>query len=224
MSRTGRRPGPSTTREAILEIARRRFAEAGFDATSMRAIAAEAGVDPAVVAHFFASKDGLFRAAVGWPFDPDRVGAELTGPGPEGIAARITRTFLSSWEDPATGPALLAMLRSAMSHETSAALLREFAVRQLFAQVIRLVRGPQAELRVNLAAAQLIGVAVLRYGLRVEPIASASVDDLVARLTPELARYLERQAADGRERSPRKRTRAASQDGVGGRPRKEATT
>lgn len=159
----------------------------------MRAIAAEAGVDPAVVAHFFASKDGLFRAAVAWPFELDRVGAELTGPGPEGISARIARTFFNAWEDPVAGPALLAMLRSAMSHETSAALLREFAVRQLFAEVVAVVGGPGAELRVNLAAAHLIGVAVLRYGLHVEPIASASVDELVARLTPELDHYLEPQ-------------------------------
>jgi AcrR family transcriptional regulator len=176
----------------------------------MRAIAAEAGVDPAVIAHFFASKDGLFRAAVGWPLDPDRVGAELTGPGPEGIAARIARTFLGAWEDPVTGPALLAMLRSAMSHETSAALLSEFAVRQLFGQVTAVVGGPEAELRVNLAAAHLIGVAVLRHGLCVEPIASASVDDLVAWLAPELAHYLEPQPSRGSARGGPKPTEPSS--------------
>jgi hypothetical protein len=77
-----------------------------------------------------------------------------------------------------------------MTHEDSAALLREFVARQLFAHAIELVGGPRAELRVNLAAAHLIGVAVLRYALRVEPIASVSADELVAWVTPALTHYL----------------------------------
>jgi AcrR family transcriptional regulator len=197
MGRTGRRPGPSTTRGAILEAARRRFAEAGYDGASIRAIAADAGVDPAVVLHFFGSKDGLFRAAVGWPFDPAAVAAQITAPGPDGIGARVARVFLGFWEDPTTRASLLALLRSAMTHEASAALLREFAVRHLFVQLTGLVGGPQGELRVNLAAAHLIGVAVLRYALRVEPIASASVDELVAWLTPPLTHYLGPESSDG---------------------------
>ena len=90
-----------------------------------------------------------------------------------------------------------------MTHEASAALLREFAVRQLFVRVTGLVGGPQGELRVNLAAAHLIGVAVLRYALRVEPIASASADELVAWLTPTLTHYLGPESSDGGEREPR---------------------
>src|SRR5436309_7394484 len=113
MARTGRRPGPSTTRATILEAARRRFADRGYDATSIRAIAAGAGVDPGVVMHFFGSKDALFQAAVGWPFDPARpaaqiaarrrrtprnraapfhparLAAQIAAPGPEGIGAPI---------------------------------------------------------------------------------------------------------------------------------------
>jgi AcrR family transcriptional regulator len=203
MGRTGRRPGPGTTRGAILEAARRRFADAGYDGASIRAIAADAGVDPAVVLHFFGSKDGLFRAVVGWPFDPAAVAARITAPGPDGIGARVARVFLGFWEDPTTRASLLALLRSAMTHEASAALLREFAVRHLFVHVTGLVGGPQGELRVNLAAAHLIGVAVLRYALRVEPIASASVDELVAWLTPALTRYLGPESSDGGERVPR---------------------
>jgi AcrR family transcriptional regulator len=191
MARTGRRPGPSTTRAAILAAARRRFADAGFDAASMRAIAADAGVDPAVVVHFFGSKDGLFRQAVGWPFDPARAASRITAPGPERVPERIARTFLDFWEDPATRASLMALLRSAMTHEGSASLLRQFVVRQLFGPVTGLLDGPQIELRVNLASAQLIGVAVLRYAVRIEPIASASKDELVAWLTPALAHYLE---------------------------------
>jgi AcrR family transcriptional regulator len=190
MVRTGRRPGVSTSRARILEIARRRFAEAGYDATSMRAIAAEAGVDPSVVVHFFGSKDGLFRAAVGWPFDPAGLPAEVEASGGGDIGLGLARTFLGHWDHPDRGPALLAMLRSAMSHPTSALLLREFLGRQLFANVPSGLRGPDAGLRVNLAASQLIGVAVLRYGLRVEPIASQHIDELVAWLAPTINRYL----------------------------------
>jgi AcrR family transcriptional regulator len=191
MGRTGRRPGPSRSREAILAAARRRFAESGYDATSMRAIAAEAGVDPAVVVHFFGSKDGVFRAAVGWPFDPAGLASEITTRGQAHIAEGIARAFLGYWEDPATRASLLALLRSAMTHDASAGLLREFVVRQLFSHVVDLLDGPQADLRVSLAAAQLVGLAVLRYALRVEPVASATTEDLVAMLTPALARYLD---------------------------------
>jgi AcrR family transcriptional regulator len=202
MARAGRRPGPSTTRAAILEAARRRFADRGYDATSIRAIAAEAGVDPGVVMHFFGSKDQLFRAAVGWPFDPASLAAQIVAPGPEGIGARIARAFLAAWEDPTTRASLAAVLRSAMTHDASAALLREFVVHQLFARVTGLIGGPQAELRASLAASHLIGVAILRYTLRVEPIASASTDQLVAWLTPALTHYLGPGRSDGGESVP----------------------
>jgi AcrR family transcriptional regulator len=191
MPRTGRRPGPSTTRAASLEAARRRFAAAGYDATSLRAIADDAGVDPSVLSHFFGSKAGLFRAVVGWPFDPARLEPELAGPGQTGIGARLARNFFGYWEDPTTGAALAALLRSAMTHAESAALLREFVVHDLFARLAGLVGGRDADLRVELAAAQLVGVALLRYILRVEPIASAGTTELVAWLEPALDRYLQ---------------------------------
>jgi len=190
MARTGRRPGPSTTRAAILQAARHRFADTGFDATSLRSVAADANVDPAVVLHFFDSKEGLFQAVVGWPFDPEAAAAHIVQAGPETIGARIARVFLNIWEEPASRAPLLALLRSAMTHAASAALLREFVAHQLFAPVVRRVGVPDAERRVNLAVAQLIGVAMLRYALRIEPIASASADELVDRLTPALDHYL----------------------------------
>lgn len=191
MTPRGRRRGPNISREAILTAARRQFAAAGYDATSLRAVAAEAGVDPAVVLHFFGSKDGLFQAVVGWPFDLARFTARLAAPGDERIGVRIVRTFLDFWEDPTTRAALSAILRSAMTHEDSATLLREFIAHQLWSHVSTQIDGPQAELRTDLAASHLIGVAVLRYILRVEPIASASVEELVSWLGPALSRYLE---------------------------------
>jgi AcrR family transcriptional regulator len=191
VARTGRRPGPSTSRGAILEAARRCFAQAGYDGASLRGIAAEAGVDPAVVLHFFGSKHGLFTSAVGWPFDPAVIGSQLAAGGTDGLAARLARVFLGFWEDPRTRGPLLALLRSAMTHEPSARLLREFVERELFAPIASLVTGPDAQLRLELAAGHLVGLAVLRYALAIEPVASASVDELVPLITPSLAPYLE---------------------------------
>ena len=190
MARTGRRPGRQSTRGLILDIARRQFAAAGYDKTSLRGIAAEAGVDPAAVLHFFSSKDGLFRAAVGWPFDLARIEAVVGAPGPDTIGQRLARAFFGMWDDPITGSALSAVMRSATSHSQSATLLREFVARQLFARVAGCVGGPEAELRTELAAGQLVGIALLRYVLRVEPIASLETDQLVAWVTPVLDGYL----------------------------------
>src|SRR5262249_22149440 len=152
----------------ILDVATRHFADGGDDAASARGIAAEAGVDPAVVLHFFGSKDGLVQAAVGWPFDPSGILAELAENTTETIAIHLARTFFGFWDDPSTGPKLLALLRSAMTRATSAALLREFLRRRLFGHISGLLHSPDAELRVDLAAGQLIGLALLRYALRVE--------------------------------------------------------
>jgi AcrR family transcriptional regulator len=191
VARTGRRPGPNTTRSTILDAARHRFAAAGYNATSLRAIAADAGVDTGVVLHFFGSKDGLFRAAVRWPFDPARAEEALLLSTGEPLGTRLAATFFAYWEDPTTGPALAALLRSAMTNDEAAALLREFVAHELFSRVAARFGADKPELRIELAAAQLIGIALLRNILRVEPISSASVNDLVAWVGPALERYRE---------------------------------
>src|SRR5947207_2753216 len=126
MARTGRRPGPSSSRAAILDAARQRFADSGYAGASLRTIAADAGVDPAVVIHFFDSKEGLFREAVGWPFDPTLLAARFLEPAPDSMGARLARLFLSAWEDPSARARLQAVLRSALADPERAALLREF--------------------------------------------------------------------------------------------------
>jgi AcrR family transcriptional regulator len=191
MPRTGRRPGPTTSPDAILEAARRQFAGAGYELTSIRSIAADAGVDAALVVHFFGSKEQLFRSAVTWPFDPAELVQGLLGPGAAGLGERLARTFLTVWDDPETGPQLLALLRSAMTNENFARLLREFVVTQLFQHLMEVVEGPDRELREDLAAAHLLGIAVLRLVLRVEPLASAPIDQLVAQVGPTIDRYLQ---------------------------------
>jgi AcrR family transcriptional regulator len=226
MPRTGRRPGPESSRAAVLDAARRRFAELGFEGASIRAIAADAGVDPAVVLHFFGSKDGLFRAVVGWPFEPAAVAAQVATPGPEGVGARLARVFLGYWEDPRTRAPLLALLRSAMTHPAAATLLREFVVREMFEPLAGLVAARDARLSLELAAAHLLGVAVLRYALRVEPLASVPVDELVRELTPSLATHLEppTRPESKAARAPRPPTRRADTGAAGptGRHRRAA--
>jgi AcrR family transcriptional regulator len=194
MARTGRRPGATVTRDAILDAARRRFAEAGYEQTSIRAIAADAGVDAGLVMHFFGSKEALFQAAVRWPFDPAELAHRLLGAGPSGLGERLARAFLTLWDAPETGRPLLALLRSAMGDESFARLLREFVVTRLFRHVAAVIEGPEPELRVELCAAHLLGVAMMRYVLGLEPAASASVEHLVSRVGPVLDRYLERPA------------------------------
>src|SRR5215510_12817402 len=141
MARTGRRPGTSSSRTAILDAARTRFAAAGYAGASLRLIAADAGVDPAVVIHFFGSKDGLFREAVGWPFDPAPLAARFTELGSDTLGRRLARVFLSAWDDPAARTRLSAVLRSALADPERAALLREFVTTQLFGRIAPLLSG-----------------------------------------------------------------------------------
>src|SRR5215469_7855623 len=163
MPRPGRRPGVPVTRQAILEAARRRFAGAGYDATSIRGVAADVGVNAALVMHYFGSKQALFREAVTWPFDPADVASHLAGSGRAGLGARLAHVFLTLWDTPETGRPLLALLRSAMGDQAFARLLREFVVTQLFQHVVDLIEGPDPGLRVELSAAHLLGVAIMRH-------------------------------------------------------------
>jgi AcrR family transcriptional regulator len=185
----GRRPGKTRTREALVRAARRRFAERGYDKTTVRAVAADAGVDPGLVTHFFGTKDALFRAAMDWPFDPDDLVRTVVEPGRRGMGARLARTFLELWQAPESQARLLAVFRGATTHEESATLVREFVHGQLYTRLAAALDGEDAELRVDLAFGQLLGLAMLRHVLRVEPVASASIEELVTRIAPTLDRY-----------------------------------
>lgn len=190
MSPAGRRKGDSGTREAILSAAKQSFAEQGYAGTSLRAVARTAAVDPALITHFFGSKDGLFEAALALPLDPGVVVPALLADGPDGLGERIVRTFLGVWDGtPGQGP-MLAMLRSAVSHEDSAAKLRDLLVRVLLRPLAVGAGGADPDLRAALLASQVVGLAVTRYVLRLEPVASADADTLAATVGPTLQRYL----------------------------------
>lgn len=190
MARTGRRRGPSDTRAAILDAARQSFAERGFSDTSVRAVAARSGVDAALVHHYFGTKDGLFAAAMELPLDPAAVVPALVEPGLEGLGERLVRFYLQVWEEPASRARMQGILRSALSHDAAAALLRDFVTRAVLGRVAAAVDAPDARFRASLAGTQLVGLGMLRYIIRVEPLASAEPETVVAVIAPTLQRYL----------------------------------
>jgi AcrR family transcriptional regulator len=189
--RGGRRPGNPGTREAVLAAARAAFAERGFDGATIRQIATAAGVDPALVHHYFGTKDALFLAAVDAPADPDALLPEVLAGGTEELGANMLRLFLRVWDGPMQA-AGLALVRSAVGNETAARLLREFLVTRVLRRVVATLDVPQAErdARGAMVAAQLVGLVMARYVLKIEPLASTPADSLVATVGPTLQRYL----------------------------------
>ena len=188
MPRTGRRPGAAGTREKILAAARTQFAKHGYEATTIRGIAAAARVDPKLVLHYFESKDGAFRAALDFPFDPSEAIPELLIPGLDGLGVRLARFFIELWDSPA-GARALALIRSVVSSESAAALMRDFASREILTRVAQALELDHPQVRASLAASQLVGVAMLRYVVKVEPLASARPERLARWIGPTLQRY-----------------------------------
>lgn len=176
--RTGRRPGDSGTRDAILAAAREGFGAGGYAGTTIRGVAREACVDPALVHHYFGTKKALFTAALELPVEPTALVAGVLAGGTDGLGERLVRTFLGVWDaTPGQGP-MLALLRSAVSDERAAASLRTFLSRVVLLPMAE-AWGPQdAPTRAALAASQMVGLAMTRYVLRLEPIATASADVL----------------------------------------------
>jgi len=192
MARTGRRPGNQDTREAIIAAAREAFAEKGYDRASIRAIATGAGVDPALVHHYFGTKDQLFLATVNAHIDPAHILPRVLDGSTEELPERLVRTFLSVWDHPVSGPAAVALLRSGLQHDWSARMLREFLTTRVIRRVISQLQLDPAEapLRGSLVATQMIGLGLIRYVLKVEPLAAAPPEVVVAAVAPAIHRYL----------------------------------
>lgn len=190
MSRTGRRPGTPETREAILAVARRGFATRGYDATSLRAIASEAGVDPALLIHYFGSKEGLFTAATGMPANVPELFASLAGLPVHVRVRALVRGYLEIVDSDESRNTIIALVRSAVSNEPAAATLRDLVAAELLPVIAAMTDAPDAQLRASLVAAQLIGTAMLRHVLHVEPLATASHDEIVALIAPVIEQYV----------------------------------
>jgi AcrR family transcriptional regulator len=187
---TGRRPGASDTRARVLQAARTSFGERGFDGATIREIALRAGVDPALVHHYFGSKQQLFVAAMELPFDVTLTVPRLLAGPPEELGDRFVRFFLELWEAPANRSLLLAVVRSASTDPIAAAMFRRLLAEGPLLALAHAIDRPDATLRATLAGSQLIGLAMARYVVAVEPLASASTDVLVRALGPTIQRYL----------------------------------
>jgi len=191
--RTGRRPGdPAQTRQAILDAAAAAFTEGGFEKTSVRRVAGDAGGEPALVHHYFGTKDALFLPTLDVPADPDELVPQIVAGGRDEVGERLVRTFLSVWDSP-RGAAAVAVLRSAVAHAWIARLLREFVFSRIIARVFTElgVEREDQELRAVLIASQMLGLALTRHVLRFEPMASASPEAVVAALAPTIQRYVD---------------------------------
>jgi AcrR family transcriptional regulator len=192
MTRTGRRPGAPDTREAILRIARQLFADRGYEATSLRHIAGHAGVDPALLIHYFKTKEGLFIAAMGLP-SPLSAFPEDLGSLPLSEAVEVlVRRYLQAVDSEDSRNAILALVRSAVSNEGAARLLRECHAAGLLRIIRELSGEDDAELRASLVAAQLVGIAMLRHVVRLEPLTSATPDEIVKTVAPAIESCLRR--------------------------------
>ncbi|BCW58207.1 TetR family transcriptional regulator [Arthrobacter sp. StoSoilB20] len=190
-ARRGRRSAGDHSREGILAAARKLFAEQGFDGTSLRQVAREASVDPAMVHHFFGGKDELFAACVEFPADPAEVLADVETMDPAARAEAIARAVLRLWESPAQH-GLVAFVRGTIGSTSKTALLRGMVERTILSRIMAGMPGPSAELRLrgNLVATQVVGLMLVRYVIRLEPLASADPEDVVRLVAPTLQRYL----------------------------------
>ncbi|MFJ9359653.1 TetR/AcrR family transcriptional regulator [Streptomyces mirabilis] len=189
-SRTETEAAPAT-RDRILDAAREEFSERGYEKTSVRGIAKAAGVDSALVHHYFGTKEQVFEAAIEGAFAPALAAPTAVEDGPlDTVGERLTRFLLGIWENPTTRTPLLAIVRSAVNNESAAAVFRRLVAAQLLRRIAGRLDLPDAELRAELAAAQLVGVAMLRYVIKVEPLASADVERIVERVAPVVQGYL----------------------------------
>jgi AcrR family transcriptional regulator len=187
--RTGRRPGPSSTRNDILRAARRRFAESGYERATFRSIAADAGVDPALVVQFFGSKKQLFAAATVSPITLAEL-SEQSEPGPPAEAGlRLARLLMRWLDDDGARQALLGRIRSASSEPAAAAAVREMIDGQL-AAFAQQMDGERPDVRASLLATQFLGVVLARFVVRSEPLASMDPEEIAQWLGPTFDLYL----------------------------------
>jgi len=212
MARTGRRPKPATgqegaaspdTREAILAAARAGFAQRGYDGASTRSIATAAGVDAALIHHYFGSKQRLFVAAMELPFDPDMVRLRVIAGSRDTLGERVVRFFLELWEEPVRRQILLGMVRSAMTDPEAAAMVRRAVIEGAILPLVAETGVTNSALRATLVGSQLMGLALVRYVLCVEPLAGASIDSVVTAVGPTIQRYVTDPLGSAKARSTR---------------------
>ena len=189
-ARSGRRPGDSGTRDAIRAAARAQFAEQGYDRTSLRSIALQAGVDPTLVSHFFGSKQQLFAEVMQLPFEPAQVIPRIVAGDPAGIGARLAGFVISVLESPEGAARLTGLVRAAASEDAAAAVVRERVSRDVLGPLAAALGSDQPQLRGSLVGSQVVGMVMARYVVRIEPLASLPADRVIAIIGPVLQHYL----------------------------------
>ena len=189
MVRTGRRPGEARTRAEILDAARTAFVEEGYDAAPIRGIARRAGVDPALVHHFFGTKRELFVEAMKLPMDPGLVIAEILAGDRTTIGERVARTIFLITESEDAAP-FVGLVRSAASHDDAARMLREMITTEIIGRIAAGLDAPDARLRATLVGSQVVGLIMARHIIKIEPLASADPEDLIPFLAGTIQRYL----------------------------------
>jgi len=189
--RIGRRPGNPATRERILLEARRAFAESGYTGASLRHIAARAEVDPALIHHYFGTKEQLFLATVQIPINPAEVIARIADGPIDSIGARLVGTMMGVWESE-SGPAMVATVRRVLADPSDTRSLQEFVAGQIIRRVIAAVRPrpEESSIRAALVTAHILGLVVGRYVLAMAPLATIPREQLIASVGATVQRYL----------------------------------
>ncbi|HEX6655538.1 MAG TPA: TetR family transcriptional regulator [Candidatus Limnocylindria bacterium] len=190
MRRTGRRAGSADTRGEILAAARHVFGEQGFENATVRRVATRANVDPALVHHYFGSKQALFVAAMQLPVDVNELITRVIDGPRSGIGERLVRQVMELWEDPATRGLFMGIVRSATTDRVAAEMLRRLLSEGPILALTRASGRSDAPLRATLAGSQVVGMAMARYVIGVEPLASASADEVARVIGPTIQRYL----------------------------------
>lgn len=189
-SRRGRRQGEPVSRDVVLAAAKERFARDGYEKTTLRAIARDAAVDPSMVLYLFGSKADLFRESLRLIIDPTLLTAAMVGD--EGtIGERVVEQYLRIWEAPETSATMVAMLSSATSNSDANEAFRTFMREYVQTAVSGVIGGDErARLRSTLAATAMVGTALLRYVIKVPPLATLPAEDVARLLAPTVTRYL----------------------------------
>lgn len=189
--RRGRPRGRSDTRQRIVAAATAEFSDLGYDGATMRGIAGRAGVDAALLHHYFGTKADLFGEIVDAPMRPDlKIPEILAGPRDQ-IGEAILRYVLDVWEQPEARRRGILVMRTAIGNKVATPLLAGFLSRELLGKIAAGIGVPDGELRASLVATQVAGLLLARYVLRLAPLADASVDEIVAWVAPNVQRYLD---------------------------------
>ena len=192
--RAGERAGALPAKARIIRAAELEFAERGYESASLRAVARRADVDPALVHHYFDDKADLFAATIRAPVRPDRIIAAIIAGPRDQMGTSVVRYLLEQLDAPVAQRRVIALVRTAIGVGPGSRILKEFLVREVFLRLASGVAGgtpdSEAERAASLAASQIVGLILTRYVLALEPIASASVDELVARVGPVIQWHL----------------------------------